>query len=89
MRGCISALLPDLGTHFLLLGCLSLNMRVLYLALLYLVVSWKHVFFLKENGGVVDLGGVEQGGWENWREEKLVGMYCMREELVFSKTKRK
>ena len=62
---------------------------LLYLALLYLVVSWKLTFFLKDNEGIVDLEGVEQGGWEDWREEKLVGMYCMIEDLVFSKTKRK
>ena len=62
---------------------------LLYLALLYLVVSWKLTFFLKDNEGIVDLEGVEKGGWEDWREEKLVGMYCMREELVFNKTKRK
>lgn len=65
MRGCISALLPDLGTHFLLLGCLSLNMRVLYLSLLYL--SLGNMFFSEvewRGSGSGGSGAGRQGGLE-------------------------
>jgi hypothetical protein len=45
------------------------------------VVSWKPALFSVEREGV-DLGKREV---EKQRERKLVGLYCIREEYIFSK----
>lgn len=72
---------------------------LLWTLLIYLVVCCFVIFgccllkafsFQKGYGEVVDLGkkGVVGGSWENWREGKLIGKYCIREESMFNLKKK-
>lgn len=65
-------LLPNLGTIFLLLGCLDKSpyevLFYCYPVLSCLAVSWKPALFWRENGGKMNMG--LRGCLGNWKELK-------------------